>query len=423
MVDLDKFTSQGVKISPSERYYAEIFKTPDGIYTFCVKTKEGLTFYNPVESDGVMYSDEQLDWAKKKDLLFFTTNHLHRIFLFDLEHFQFYSTDVPENHGIWWEETENRWHIKERLFSSGGKDFWGICGVLGTKEDPMLKEPENKIIDIPDSKYSLWLQKYTTHTYDRKVWKIAVFTKSDFRIIVEDLGYYAIENSLRQGKDKYYNFYGFRADEEALCVVNFCPDKKFELYVWECPPHVPMCMEWVEEEMFWRAVINHTVIRPRPFYFDNLYSVPLKTTNISIPLELTNLLLSEHPEQKELQELRKKLVHEQQQEILNEHEQQNTSSEELISRAYGETQLFQRLKAKYFMPNKHKNHNPKRRSIISFIVATVLLIAVPVAVAFASANGWRIGGVTLKNIAGIIILLATLWIASLTDLIANRKKK
>ena len=61
MVDLDKFTSQGVKISPSERYYAEIFKTPEGIYTFCVKTKEGLTFYNPVESDGVMYSDEQLE--------------------------------------------------------------------------------------------------------------------------------------------------------------------------------------------------------------------------------------------------------------------------------------------------------------------------------------------------------------------------
>lgn len=417
-MDAGKFTYHGTKISPTKNYYVELYKSAEETYTFCVKTMEGLEFYRPLETDGTLYSLDQLDWAKSKDMLFFSTEYQKRIFLFDLDHFQLYSKEVSKTHTIWWADDEERWHVQERLFSSGGKDYFSTVDLL-EPQDPMANAPEHKIVDIPDSDYCLWLQQYTVHTYDRKVWKIAVFSKSRFELVMEDLGYYAIEDSLRVGKNMYYNFYGFNAKDSALCVVNFRPEEKFELFIWECPPQVPMRMEWVEEEGFWRAVINHTLIRPKPFYYDNLYSVRVKMTSksISIPLELANLVAKEMPE---LQSQRDRIEAESRQAAISRHAEENTSSEDLIRRASGETQFFQRLKAKRFLAHREK---PSRRPVISFVAATVLIIAIPTAVAFASANGWRLGGTAMRNIVTTLVMLLTLWFVLLREFIDYWRKK
>ena len=130
-----------------------------------------------------------------------------------------------------------------------------------------------------------------------------------------------------------------------------------------------------------------------------------------------DLIVKDNPE---FVELREKYMQERSAAVKALHEEQNTSMEDLLRRASSGTQFFQRLKIRRLLSHKD---NPKVSAIIYFIVATILIILVPVAAITAVANGWNMGGVALKNIATTIILLGVLWITSLTNLHSLRPKE
>ena len=408
----------GTKISPTGNFFIELYREHEDCakYTFCIKNKYNQAFYNPLETDGEIDKDDVLDWSRHSDILFFSTNHHRHVFLFDLVHHQFYSETIKDGQKALWDDEGCQWLIREKEFSTGIKDYYSTVGELSSM-DYMSNAPEQKIINISECEYCLWLQKHTIKTYDRKVWRISVYSKTELRLLVEDLGYYAVEDSIRIIDNNSFNFYGYTADNEALCVVNYRLKGANELYIWECTQLVPMRMDWIPEDKSWRAIINNAIIRPRPFYFDNLYPVELRRENKPIPLKLMDLIVKDNPE---FVELREKYLQERSAAVKALHEEQNTSMEDLLRRASSGTQFFQRLKIRRLLSHKD---NPKVSAIIYFIVATILIILVPVAAITAVANGWNMGGVALKNIATTIILLGVLWITSLTNLHSLRPKE
>jgi hypothetical protein len=415
-MDFDQLILQGTKVSPSKDFFIELYKKPEGDFTFCVRNSHGQLFYNPLDTDGEICKDDLLDWSKHHDLLFFSTNHLRSVFLFDLVHHQFYSEKLTSGQVALWDDDANRWLIRQKEYSIDGKDYYSSVGELCTV-DYMRDVPEQKIMDIPGTDYSLWLQKHTIKIYDRYVWKIAIFSRSEYRLLVEDLGYYAVEDSVRITGNRYINFYGYKADSSTLCIITAKPRGQMDLFIWVCPPIVPMRMEWFSEENCWRAVINSTVIRPGPFYFDMYDTVRLELEHKSLPLKLMGLIVKEKPE---FQDLYDQYLKEKREAQILQYEQQNTSAEDLIRRADSDTQIFQRIKARFV---SSRRENPRTKALIYFILATVLLFAIPAAVAIAAYHGWQMNGVTMKNVATIMVLLGSFWISSLTFLLSFREKK
>lgn len=411
------YISLGVKVSPSGEYFVELFKgkREDGYYNFAVMNRYGKTFYSPLDSDGVFYEDDLLDWSNRCDTLFFSTEHLKKIFIFDVSHSYFSFLELSEGEMAIWDDDGCQWIIRKNAYSLNSKDYYSTEKILAAP-NIMQDEPEQKIIIVPNTDYYLWLRKTSTKSYDRKVWKISVFSIVTNRIIINDIGYYAVDNSIRVNNDSYVNFYGINASNDTIFIVNYSPRTIDKAYIWECPPLVPMKMCWVEEDGCWRAMINNQIIRPRPFYFDTMYHEDLQKVNLEFPIALLDLIVAENPEQLEMRE---KYLQERSAAVKALHEEQNTSMEDLLRRASSGTQFFQRLRIHHLMSHRE---NPKSEAVIYFIIATILIIVVPVAAIIAAAHGWDMGGVTLKNIATTIILLGLLWITSLTNLFSFRKR-
>lgn len=412
----EDYISQGVKASPSGEFLVELNKDnqADGKYSFVVMTRYGKVFYSPLDSDGVFYEDDLLDWSSRFDTLFFSTEHQKKIFLFDVSHSYFSFLELREGEKAVWDDDGCKWVVRAKAYSINSKDYYTTERILSSP-DIMQGAPDQKIIIIPNTDYYLWLRKTSIKSYDRKVWKISIFSVITKRILINDIGYYAVNDCIRVKNDSYVNFYGINASNDAIFIVNYSPKTLDKVYIWECTPLVPMKMCWVEEDSCWRAMINNQIIRPRPFYFDTMYHEILHKVNLELPVALIDLIVAENPEQLEMRE---EYLRERSATVMALHEEQNTSMDVLLRRANGGTQFFQRLKVRRLLSHRE---DPKSEALIYFIIATVLIIAIPVAAIIASANGWDMGGVALKNIATTIVLLGVLWFTSLTYLLFLRK--
>ena len=51
-MDFDQLILQGTKVSPSKDFFIELYKKPEGDFTFCVRNSHGQLFYNPLDTDG-----------------------------------------------------------------------------------------------------------------------------------------------------------------------------------------------------------------------------------------------------------------------------------------------------------------------------------------------------------------------------------
>lgn len=424
----ERFSTYGSKKSPSGKYTFCLFQDKEANeFTFNVMNQLLCQFFHPLEEFGELRPHDLLDWSADRDILFFSTNDLRRVYLLDLLHFQFRSYSLREREIAKWDNEKCRWIIYYHEFGRGDEARYSTSCYIAS-EDAMAKEPPQKIVRIPDSVYSLWLRKRDIWGYDRPVWQISIFNERDRLLTVEDLGYYALEDSVRVTKDGRINFYGRREREDAVLVVNLRPGEALEtkpdtqvVNIQEFADKPPMNMVFEDEIGFWRPVIDHEIIRPRPFYYDQMYREGVPAVNKPFPLQLMELVL---PESEETGRMREESNAAKREAAMRQHAQNNTSTDDLLHRADSPSQLIQRHKTWRLLRRKTpgKKYDGGRRDMSGWMLALVTILATGLVVwaVILVSRGGSIGGNAMRNIATAVVGVLTLWGALIVKWWNNR---
>lgn len=426
-MDTERFELFNQKLSPSGRYICNIYQDKQTrLFTLELITKVGgFEFYHLPEDEEQMTPSDIVVWGAGEDVLFYSTGNFKRVHAYDIPHRQTCSKDVPDGQVVVYDGV-SKLLFKKKLYSDGKKDYYSTEDELAFS-DCMAGEPAAKVLPLTNSPMTLWLRKKSiTQYYGRDVWQIAVCSTEKRKLLTDDIGLYAIENSIRSAKEGWINFYGYKADEQAFFWVNYHVGEQ-EIFVLEYPDTKPiMDMRWVEKDGCWRAIINGEVISPRPFYYDNLYSLPVKIQAQSIPLELLELIEpgSEEVKRQRAEQKAKRLA-----ETKALYEANNTSADDLIRRASGgESRFWQGLKMRRRERTVEAQDRKRRAAssmtygdtVLYFVLITLLFLGMVVgAVMYVAYNGY-LGPVAMRNIFSSGAALFMGWVATIINMRSHR---
>lgn len=283
-------------------FIMKLFQLPthDGTLRLSIQvmTSGGRVFFQ-LPNHFWLESNDLIDWSENANIAFFTVKGRKMAFIYDVTFMSQVSCDLKPNDRLEWDEAKKCWTITEVEFSTvqNGQEY-----VAGSKRNlrlPYLKEKTKekyKVIPLPNERYTLVLTKVDRNNpMEPDLWTVGIVDLDEFIWAVEALPYYVKEEAVRINKGRVAEFYGFDKGLKSCSLFRFDCDEIGEqgclrLYVNGFGSAYPERVIWEESSKCWRVVIQGEVIRPRPFYYDDMYSKDLPMGSKDVELEVLKLL-------------------------------------------------------------------------------------------------------------------------------------
>lgn len=421
----------GAKASKTLHYQFKLYKidAPEGedpkstYLTMEISDRVDSVFYHLGDSMWMDLKADLADWDGVSDTIFFTACRRQYFFIYDIEHKQFVSGQLRQDEDVDWDDAQHCWQLKQFQYklTSGSvtRNFYSNIGTLGLT-DPMLTKEDRRVVFTSDKTMGVVLEKTGIARWDRPVWKVGVFDCRTRQMLIDNLGVYAINDSVKAvvyrsdvGLHNRLNFYGrMPSSTDFVCLTLDLTELlqgKAEALIWEMPGATIERFEFIDEDCCWRPIINGKVIRPARFYFDNLYREPLKINPQPLSVEILHLAF---PDDEQVQREWKAEQQRKRDEMLHAYEQQNTSADDIFERGSKHKAASRKMPKD---TSKRTSHRTSHKNLWILIGASLLALGAIVGAVVAVASGLRVGPVAMRSIytgvAGVIMA----WVAAITN--------
>lgn len=445
---IDETFQESYKQSHDKKFLCRLFRiqSDDGSIRMSIEVMlhtGGHVFYQ-LPKEYWLGTTELLDWDDELDILFFTTNGKTKAFIYDVTYLTLVEKDIdlPPKDFLYWNSEKKEWLARHYLFSVKAEDmepenpmsvqykpgnYYETLNVLKLPYDED-NSPKYIIEDSNSERFKVILRKTgKIHKISPTMWEIGVIDIENFTWVVERLPYIVKEDGIDQSHDHKVECYGFDKKMEHVYLFRYFLDKilednKLNIFINDFEPHRPANVVWDSGDSCWRAVIKGEVISPRPFYFDNMYSMCLPVEGKPLPIEVLEAL----PANEVLKERIAELKIRRKKEMEEKYAQDNTSADEIFKRMrkanrnLGERHMIS-------VPTGRGNQHKKRAGSGDFLTSkwfivliSLLLLGATIGMIAYTASGNPLPPVAARN---LFTAIATLFMLDTGLIVSNVSKK